>query len=287
MLIRTFIIFIFILFLNQVLKSQFSNNEQIREKFNYEIIQLDEFIDRFNFDNDTKLLKYLAYNYPDITIERKGFLITLFDNFDIDYQEVLIKAFIDFVCDSVNPQYLNFYDNDWYAEVSCIIEFNHRIDTGKIILKNQFNNDSSSKWVITGVNSVILELPKSKDSLKIITPVSHGTGFIALNDVFKDGANIQNYIAKEYSIDKLTYFMTLMYYNKIKLKEVNKVKYHFLQIPGWAFTIEYFNRKELNSGWLISELTRMSNNEKEKYEKEILKINITDQIRISKQVERK
>ncbi|MCD4731325.1 MAG: hypothetical protein K8R74_12035, partial [Bacteroidales bacterium] len=77
MLIRSFIIFIFILFFNQVSKSQFTNNEQIREKFNYEIIQLDEFIDRFNFDNDTKLLKYLAINYPDISIERKGFLITL------------------------------------------------------------------------------------------------------------------------------------------------------------------------------------------------------------------
>ena len=286
MLIRSFIIFIFILFFNQVSKSQFTNNEQIREKFNYEIIQLDEFIDRFNFDNDTKLLKYLAINYPDISIERKGFLITLFDNFDIDYHESMIKAFIDFVCDSANPQYLNFYDFNWYAEVNCIIEFNQRIDTGKIILKNQFNNDSSSKWVICGINSEILELPESKDSLKIITPVSHGTGFIALYDVFKDGANIQNYIADDYSIDKLTYFMTLMNYHKIKLKQVNKVKYHFLQIPGWAFTIDYYNRKELNSGWLISELKRMSNGDKDKYKKEILNIHNANQIRKSKQIDK-
>ena len=272
MLIRTFTLFLFILFFNQVLKSQFSSDEQIREKFNYEIIQLEEFIDRFNFDNDTKLLKYLAINYPDIEIERKGFLITLFDNFDIDYQEAMIKTFIEFVCDSANPQYLNFYNNSWYAEVSCIIECNQQIDTGKIILKNQFTSDSSSKWVISGIRSDILELPKSKDSLKIITPVSHGTGFIALNDVFKDGHNIQNYIDDDYSIDQLTYFMTLIYNNKIKLKEVSEVRYHFLQIPGWAFTIDYYNRKELNSGWLISELTKMNNGEKAKYEKEILYI---------------
>jgi len=277
MLIRTFIIFIFILFFNQVLKSQFTNNKQIREKFNYEIIQLDEFIDRFNFDNDTKLLKYLANNYPDISIERKGFLITLFDNFDIDYHESLIKTFIDFVCDSANPQYLNFYNNGWYAEVNCIMELNQRVDTGKIILKNQFNNDSSSKWVITGVNSDILVLPESKDTMKIITPVSHGTDFITLYDVFKDGANIQNYIVDDYPIDELTYFMTLIHYNKIKLKQVNKVTYHFLQIPGWAFTIDYYNRKELNSGWLISELSQMNNVDKENYVKEVLKNNLTDQ----------
>lgn len=286
MLIRSFTLFLFILFFNQVLKSQFSSDEQIREKFNYEIIQLEEFIDRFNFDNDTKLLKYLAINYPDIEIERKGFLITLFDNFDIDYQEAMIKTFIEFVCDSANPHYLNFYNNSWYAEVSCIIECNQQIDTGQIILKNQFNSDSSSKWVISGIRSDILELPKSKDSLRIITPVSHGTGFIALNDVFKDGHNIQNYIDDDYSIDQLTYFMTLMYYNKIKLKEVSKVRYHFLQIPGWAFTIDYYNRKELNSGWLISDLTKMSNGEKEEYEKEILHINYSNHNLENKQADK-
>lgn len=277
MLIRSAVIFLFILFFNQVLKSQFSSNEQIKEKFNYEIIQLDEFIDRFNFDNNTKLLKYLAVNYPDMSIDRKGFLVTLFDNFDIDYQQSLIKSFINFVCDSANPQYLNYYNNSWYAEVSCILEFNQVVDTGQIILKNQFYSDSSSKWVISGINSAILEFPKSKDSLKIMTPVSHGTDFLALNDVFKDGANVQNYIEDDYPIDELTYFITLLYYHKIKLKQILKVKYHFMQIPGWTFTIDYFNRKELNSGWLISELKQMDNAEKDKYKIEVLNINISDQ----------
>ena len=286
MLMRNFIAFLLILSFNQALKSQFTNNEQIREKFNYEIIQLDEFIQRFNFDNNTKLLKYLTNNYPDLSIDRKGFLITLFDNNKIHYQDSLINTFIDFVSDTTNPKYLNFYDHDWYAEVNCIIEYQHSIDTGKIILKNQFNNDFSSKWVITGISTEILELPKSKDSLKIISPVSHGTGFIALYDVFKDGANIQNYITKDYSPDTLTYFISLMYFNKIKLREVNEVKYHFLQIPGWTFTVEYFNRKELNSGWLISGLMKMSNNEKGKYKKEILKINNTDKTRNSKQLDK-
>ncbi len=286
MLIRFFILFLFTLIFAQVLKSQFSSDEQIREKFNYEIIQLEEFIDRFNFDNDTKLLKYLAVNFPEIEIERKGFLITLFDNFDINYKESLIKSFINVVCDSANPQYLNFYNNNWYAEVSCIIEFNQQIDTGKIILKNQFYSDSSSKWVISAIDSELLELPKSKDSSKIITPVSHGTDFIALNDVFKDGVNVQNYMEDDYPIDKLTYFLTLLYYHKIKLKQINKVRYHFLQIPEWAFTIDYYNRKELNSGWLISELNKMSYPEKEKYKEEILNINVNDQSKNDSQVDK-
>ncbi len=276
MLIKNIIVFILILFFSQLLKSQFSDIEQIREKFNYEVIQLEELIQRFNFDNDTKLLKYLINNYPDLSVDRKKFLITLFDNYNIQDQDSLINLFIDDVCDTTNPQYLNFYDHNWYAEVSCIIEYEQQVDTGKLILKNQFNHDSASKWVITGISTEILELPKIKDSMRIISPVSHGTGFIALYDVFKDGANIQNYIAKDYIPDTLTYFISLMSLNKIKLTEVNKVKYHFLQITGWVFTVDYFNRKELNSGWLISELKRMSNNEKRAYKKEILKINFTD-----------
>jgi len=275
---RNIVVLILIVSLSHVSKSQFTNNEQIREKFNYEIIQLDEFIQRFNFNNDTKLLKYLKENYPDLSIDRKGFLITLFDNYDIHRQDSLINIFIDYVCDTTNPQYLNFYDHDWYAEVNCVFEYQHSIDTGKIILKNQFNNDSSSKWVISGISAKMLELPESKDSMKIMSPVSHGTGFIALYDVFKDGTNIQNYISKDYSPDTLTYFITLIYFNKIKLRQVNEVKYHFLQIPGWTFTVEYFNRKELNSGWLISDLARMNNIEKVKYKKEVLRINNPKQI---------
>jgi hypothetical protein len=252
--------------------SQLSNNFLIKEKFYFEVGQIEEFIERFNFEGETKLLSYLKINQPNLEISRLDFLYTLFITYEITSDKSLAHAFINYVNDSVNPQYLDFYDNDWYAEVSCIFEFNGNTDTGKLILKNQFNADSSSKWVITGVRSDLLKMPNSKDSLQILSPVSHGTDFIALYNILHDGENIQNYITNDYTLDTLTYFMSLVHFNKIKLKQIYKVKYHFLQIPKWIFTVEYFNRKDLNSGWLISDLIRINMEEKENYKTGILKI---------------
>lgn len=267
----TFIVILIFVF-NQVARSQFSNNLILKEKFSYEIIQIEEFIERFNFKEDTKLLNYLKINQPYFNIERKKFLTTLFNTYDTTFNMPFVKAFVNYVNNSVNPQYLNFYDNDWYAEVSCVFKYESRIDTGKLILKNQFKIDSSSKWVIAGVSSKILEFPESKDTLRILSPVSHGTDFIALYDIFEDGENIQNYIIKDFKLDTLTYLITLIYFNKIEITQLLNVKYHFLQIPKWIFTVEYFNRKDLNSGWLISDLLRMSWEEKENYKIKFLNI---------------
>ncbi len=265
------IVLLFLLF-HQVGMSQFNDNFLIREKFYFEVGQIEEFIERFNFEDKTKLLNYLDINQPDMEISRLDFLYTLFDTFDTTFDKPRAEAFINNVIDSVNPQYLNFYDNHWYAEVNCIFELNGDSDEGKLILKNQFKQDSSSKWVITGVSSDLLKFPDSKDSLKILSPVSHGTDFIALYDILQDGDNIQNYITNDYSFDTLTYFISLVHFNKIRIKQIDKVKYHFLQIPKWIFTVEYFNRKGLSSGWLISDLNRTSSEEKENYKIDVLKI---------------
>jgi len=266
------VIVLLFLFSNQVVMSQFSDNFLIREKFYFDVGQIEEFIERFNFEDKTKLLNYLSINQPDMEISRMDFLYTLFDTYDTTFDKSLAEAFINNVNDSVNPQYLNFYNNDWYAEVSCIFELNGSTNEGKLILKNQFKADSSSKWVITGVSSDILKFPDSKDSTKILSPVSHGTDFIGLYNILNDGENVQNYISSDHTFDTLTYFISLVHFNKIKLKRVNKVKYHFLQIPKWIFTVDYFNRKGHSSGWLISNLYRTNLEEKENYKIEVLKI---------------
>ena len=260
------------LFFNQLVMSQFSDSFLIKEKFYFEVGQIEEFIERFNFEDKTKLLNYLDINQPDLEINRLDFLYTLFDTYDTTFNKPLAEAFIKNVNDSVNPQYLNFYDNHWYAEVNCIFELNGDSNEGKLILKNQFKADSSSKWVITGVSSDLLKFPNSKDSLKILSPVSHGTDFIALYDILQDGENIQNYITRDYTFDTLTYFISLVHFNKIRIEQIYKVKYHFLQIPKWIFTVEYYNRKGLSSGWLISDLYRTNLEEKENYEIDVLKI---------------
>ncbi|RLD60839.1 MAG: hypothetical protein DRJ05_03850 [Bacteroidetes bacterium] len=269
---RYFLLGFLYIFINQSVRSQFEDDFLIREKFFFEVGQIEEFQERFNFDGKTKLLKYLSDEQPELEINRKDLLVSLFDTSNESFDPSLAEAFINNVNDSINPYYLDFYDNGWYAEVYCIFEYNGNTDNGKLILKNQFNPDSSSKWVIAGVSSALIKAPDSKDPLKTLSPVSHGTDFIALYDIMRDGDNIQNYIANDYPIDTLTCFISLVHNNKIRLKQIYKVKYHFLQIPKWVFTVDYFNRKELSSGWLISSLIRVNKEEKKKYKADILKI---------------
>jgi hypothetical protein len=44
---------------------------------------------------------------------------------------------------------------------------------------------------------------------------------------------------------------------------VNNVKFHIFQVPNWYFEVSYFNRNSVNSGWLISNVLRVNEKEKE------------------------
>jgi len=54
---------------------------------------------------------------------------------------------------------------------------------------------------------------------------------------------------------------------QLKFKEINSVKFHFFQVKNWYFELSYFNRNDTNSGWLISNLKFVNDEEK----KELIK----------------
>lgn len=58
--------------------------------------------------------------------------------------------------------------------------------------------------------------------------------------------------------------------NRIKFLYVKEIKYHFLQMEKWIFTVDYFPRDALNSGWLINTMQNVSMSEMENYRKNLL-----------------
>ena len=58
--------------------------------------------------------------------------------------------------------------------------------------------------------------------------------------------------------DNLTLFFYLVNTGAMKFEYVDEVIYHITSIPGWCMKIREFNRNELNSGWLISDLSENS-----------------------------
>lgn len=242
---------------------QLDSNEAIREKFIFEVVHIEEFMERFNFDSDTKLLEYLRAENPEMDIDRHLLLSKLIKLDESNGNSYLIDEFINFVADSADPQYLSYYDSDWYAELDCVF----LSDSGKIavtlILSPQVRADSSSKWVIQNVKSKQLLGDRKSNSSQILSPVSHNVDFAGLYNCLADSENLLNYFSEDFTPESLTYFFTLLQLNEIKLESINSIQYYFLQIPKWIFKAEYQNVKELQSGWLITELNRVSRKEKE------------------------
>jgi hypothetical protein len=106
------------------------------------------------------------------------------------------------------------------------------------------------------------------DSLKIIkrslNPVSHATDFMGLNKALRDRENMQNYFSVDQNPSMIP-FIHALEKGDLEYVQVNKVTYHFLQVEGWAFTVQQFKRQDKNSGWLISKLVRADESIKENY----------------------
>jgi hypothetical protein len=76
-----------------------------------------------------------------------------------------------------------------------------------------------------------------------------------LKRALEDVNYLQYYASKEYQPDNLTLFFYLVNAGAMKFEYVNEVIYHITDIPGWSMKVKEFNRNELNSGWLISDLS--------------------------------
>jgi hypothetical protein len=81
----------------------------------------------------------------------------------------------------------------------------------------------------------------------------------------------ENYVVKNrsYQLEKL---ISKVKNSEIKFVQVNTISYHLLQLENWLLIVDYFNRNEKNSGWLINTLLKISDEQKQAYLKEHLNV---------------
>ena len=80
---------------------------------------------------------------------------------------------------------------------------------------------------------------------------------------------ILNYKQKDYELDQTAAFYTLVNTGQLSVEYVRDLQFMFFQIPGWTFTIKEFDRQTKNSGWLITSFSKMEDEDKETYLKNI------------------
>lgn len=229
--------------------------------------QVGQFVKRFNMEEDQygKVLKKTDKRYHDNAL-RADLLPAMFDKLNPRTSGSLKTYFVDDVTREDNPVYLNFMDKNWFAEVSTTFTANG--DEVNIILYLTLEKENlGSKWIISNVwYSYFPRLFPTPDSLNqakyFLHPMSHELDFMNLHKALERPERIQYYASTEYQPDFLTLFFYQTKIGQLKFKQINDVKFHFFQIPNWYFELSYFNRNNTNSGWLISNLKYVTDNEK-------------------------
>ncbi len=248
--------------------SQNINDFQTDESVLYSMNkQVGQFVRRFNMEEDEygKFLRKDDKRYHNSALRSK-IMPSMFDKSNPRTSGNLQAYFIDDITNPKNPVFLNFLDKNWYAEVSASFIAGGQEVNLILYLRIQPEN-LGSKWVISNVYySYFPHLFPKADTLEkakyFLHPQSHELDFMNLHKALDDPAHIEYYASNSYSPDYLTLFFYQMKTGKLKFKEINTVKFHFLQIKNWYFELSYFNRNDNNSGWLISNLIYIEDKKK-------------------------
>ncbi len=229
--------------------------------------QVGQFIRRFNMEED-KYGKLLSKNDTSFRNNklRDKVMPVMFDKFNPRTSGNLKKYFIDDVTNEKNPVYINFLDSNWYAEVSATFTVNG-VDENIILFLTVEEENLGSKWVLSNVyyrnfNKLFPKADTVNQEKYFLHPQSHELDFMNLHKALENPNNIEYYASTDYQPDYLTLFMYLIKQGDMKFKEINSLKFHFFQIPNWYFELSYYNRNNNNSGWLISNLMYINDEDK-------------------------
>ena len=229
--------------------------------------QVNQFFRRFNAEESVDGTVRLYPGDPDYhNVQlRQGFIQILFDNQTSSISKEVKDDFIKTVLSPVYPQYINFHQEGWIAEVEAVFTFKGKRESTTLLLKLQPER-MGYEWVIDEVifppfkNLFNKPVGEEKDFLH---PLSHELDFMNLRKAFQDSNLPEAFTETSFKPDYLTLFLYEMKQNNIRFETVKDVKFHFFQIDGWYFEVNQFNRPGFNTGWLISNLVKLNIGDKE------------------------
>lgn len=252
------------LFLSHALFAQISNDQDIfkglPEHLFFQVKQLDQFIARFNSNENAEGIRIDAKNTSQE--DRAKVLASLFNLELLENKLFKTKAlkFIKEVSGS-DIRNLSFYDKDYFATVNCHVLYHNKKETLTLTLTVEGDADKGIKWAIIGAQANFLQTKTDKKSNGIIPPTNHEVEFIHLLEVFNGKNDISNYISEKHTPNELDALAYILKNEELKMISTSIPTYHFLQIPGWVFTVDFYNRNSKNSGWLISHLEEVGKEE--------------------------
>ena len=236
------------------------------ESFMYaETKQINQFFRRFNSEEDLKG-KRLYEGNPNYRSKefRSNYIKMLFDREDENITEDIKKEFINEVIDEANPSFLDYYGGRWFAEVDTKFTYQGQSRTVVLFLELEKEN-LGIKWVINNVYFYPFSKLFFTDStafVKFLHPMSHELDFMNLIKVFKEPETVEYYFDEDFKPDFRTLFLYEIKKGDLVFETVEKVSFHFFQLNDWYFQLKEFNRQGYNSGWLISNISKIPEDQK-------------------------
>ncbi len=251
----------------------FSQNSTIGDVMHDETVfyaqtkQVNQFFRRFNGEEDVKGKR--LYNGDSIVRDLKArlkYLNMLFDNSNYSISASDKSAFISQVTGKKSPEFLEFHGKDWFAEVAATFTYKKE-KVNLIIYMKLERQEPGYKWVFSNVyfnrfDQYFSHLKDTTNHTIFLHPLSHEVDFMNFHKIFREPENMDYYLENQYEPDHLALFMMEVKNGNLKFDDVTEVKFHFFQVPGWYFEVQYFNRNDMNSGWLISNLIKVTEKDK-------------------------
>ena len=231
-----------------------------RSQYLAKVKLVDEFIARFNGE---EVRKDVEEKYSD----RASGILMLFDLSKFKSKEdssfVAAENFSKFAAESEIK--LNFEDKNWFAKIKCHGKLAQKNIVFDMFLCVEERDSAMYRWAICDVEGDIFQTSRDKPHKEFfIMPNDNEQFFQSVRKTTTETYKfIDDFIKQGYKADALSTFLALVRNKQLKIEAVTDVKFVFLQIPDYIFTVKHFERESMNAGWLIDSCKKSSNEEKE------------------------
>lgn len=231
------------------------SDEEFQNDSRHRVKLLEEFMARFNGDETHGMIA----DKDSLKDELNMLYLMNAEMFAMN-KDSMLKVSNEFT-DSIrtNKTKLFYDDGRWFAEVKVNCTYMDKETQITLFLRPEEIKPFQHRWVITGArgNMLALNPPQRNHGLDIL-PNNHEVGFMALPKIHLLGNDkILNYAAADYRTNQLTAFYAMVYTGVLKMNSTGETTFHFLEVPGFVFTVERYTRKGFNSGWLISRIKKI------------------------------
>lgn len=238
-------------------------NDLNAELYDSRIKLVDEFFDRFNGKE----------GHPDISRKDKDYrkknLMFVFNGRMFKSKEdAKFKELQNFINTVIEKNIsINYSDTTWFAKAVCHGKLKGKEVDFTLYLNVEHRKEDMYKWVIAKAEGDVFKLKPSLKSEKImLMPDDHETNFMSLHRITTEKDDlISCYMQKDYPLDETSVFLSDVYNGLLDIDYVKDLQFIFYQVPNYVFRIKFIERETNNTGWLITDFDKVSEDEKEDF----------------------